>query len=168
MQKQPNLLDLETLSQPLKQKLERETSLLWSEGTKKVPNLEPNDNILKALAFARRCGNLRVGLEQIQTLLHAEEAGLPEKTNKKAKTDSELLPESLSRLMFLSNDGSERFYRHCETTLNRYSHRLLGIKLNVTSLELGQLFYGEKDKAVKAVLVNKKESVLRVLSSFLE
>ncbi|MES2614056.1 MAG: hypothetical protein V4591_01435 [Bdellovibrionota bacterium] len=94
---------------------------LWSQGQRQISIVEMSDNILKALAFARRCGSLRVGLEQIQTILQNEETGLVlmDKSTAEKKAKSEI---NISRLIFISNDGSERFYRHTETILNKYSH----------------------------------------------
>ena len=170
MQKQQKSSELDLKSKFLWDFLNQNTALLWSEGKRQVPNININDNILKALAFARRCGSLRVGLEQIQTILQGEETGLV--AMKKLATEKTIDPlnvsVSISRLMLLSNDGSERFYRHSETILNRYSHRLLGVKLDVSSSVLGELFYGkEKNKAVKALFIDRKDSVLRVMSSFI-
>ena len=142
---------------------------MWGEGKRHVPFLDLNDNVGKALAFARRCGSLRVGLEQIQTILEMEEAGLALKQKKLQEPlkDKLEIGENISRVMLMSNDGADRFYRHSETILNRYSHRLLGVKLNISSLALGHIFYGRDNKAVKAIFVDRKDAVLRVLSSFL-
>ncbi len=171
MQKQQKLsqpLPLDLKSELFWQFLDQKCVPLWSEGKRQIPLLEINDNVLKALAFARRCGSLRVGLEQIQTILQTEEAGLVlmNKDNEVKKIQTLNVGRNISRLCLVSNDGAERFYRHYETILNRYCHRLLGIKLNVPASVLGNIFYG-REKDVKAVFVNKKDAVLRVLSSFL-
>lgn len=164
MQKQQKLAEFNINSDLFQQFLNQNCVLTWKEGKRKIPLIEMNDNMLKALAFARRCGSLRVGLEQIQTILQTEETGL--KLMNKSAVESANTKANISRLLFVSNDGSERFYRHFETILNRYSHRLLGIKINVPASVLGDIFYA-RDKAVKALFVNKKEMVMRVLSSFL-
>ena len=72
----------------------------------------------------------------------------------------------ISRIFLFSNDGSERFNRHCETLVKHYSHRVLCLKVNSSSYELGNAFFG-KEKLVKAMLVTRKEVVLRVLSAML-
>ena len=169
MQKQQKSLEPKIIPELSWQFLEKNLVPLWSEGKREIPLIEMNDNVLKALAFARRCGSLRVGLEQIQTILQTEETGLVlmKKTGLEKKSENLDVGKNISRLILISNDGSERFYRHSETILNRYSHRLLGVKLNVSASVLGNIFYGREDKAVKALFVNRKDAVLRILSSFL-
>lgn len=173
MQKQQKSLEVDktfdrTQLQTVLKNLNQNPVPLWSRGEKQIPLVEINDNMLKALAFARRCGSLRVGLEQIQTLLQAEETGLVLMNKKSSPFDLKSNEDAcISRVVLLSNDGSERFYRQCESMLNLYSHRLLGIKLNASSAVLGKVFYGRENKSVKALYVNRKDSVLRVLSSFL-
>ncbi len=138
---------------------------LWEGGKRTIPVVTLDENLEKTLAFVRRCGSLRVGLEQIQTVLEQEEAGLTRLAQLSVKKIQSLdVGVSISRLLIISNDGSERFNRHCETLLNLYSHRLLGIKFNVPAGVLGQIFFG-REKMVKSLLVNQKDAVLRVLSS---
>jgi len=129
-------------------------------GTIKVPCVELNDNLIQALAFARRCGSLRGGLESIETLLQTEEAGLVSLRSKQKSKD----PNRISRVLIFSNDGSDRFYRHCETLLVKYKTRVFGIKINADSILLGKSFFG-KEKAVKAMLVSRKDAVIKVLSA---
>jgi hypothetical protein len=169
MQKQQKLQEIDLNYEQLWQLLNNQLVPLWSEGKRQIPLVEINDNVLKSLAFVRRCGSLRIGLEQIQVMLQAEENGLAQtkKSRPDENTSEANLIKKISRIIILSNDGSERFYRHCETILNRYSYRVLGIKLNVPSSILGNVFYGRADKDVKALFVNRKDAVLRVLSSFL-
>ncbi|MBX9838691.1 MAG: hypothetical protein K2X69_10310 [Silvanigrellaceae bacterium] len=130
------------------------------EGTIKVPCIELNDNLIQALAFARRCGSLRGGLESIETLLQTEEAGLVSMRSRQKSKD----PNRISRVLIFSNDGSDRFYRHCETLLAKYKSRVFGIKINADSVLLGKSFFG-KEKAVKAMLVSRKDAVIKVLSA---
>lgn len=157
----------QVLNESLWKFLDEKVVFLWSQGHRKISLLDVNDNLVKSLAFARRCGSVRIGLEQIQTILQTEEAGLKLMNNSSAqkKANSTLdVGENISRLLIVSNDGSERFYRGVEALLDCYSHRLLGIKVNVDAFVLGRIYYG-KEKAVKAFLINKKDLVLRVLSS---
>ncbi len=169
MPKQANLLAPNPFkSEALLEQLADKCEPLWEQGRRQVPQLDLNENILKALAFIRRCGSLRVGLEQIEIILQKEEAGLVlmNKPSIGKRIQSLNVGENISRLFLMSNDGSQRFYRHVETMLNQYSHRLLGVKLNVSSAAMGQIFYG-REKLVKSLLVTNKEAVGRVLSSLI-
>lgn len=159
MQKLPKLLetdsDIKSFVVTLNQTYQ--SSPLWREGQRVVPLIEFSEDLRKALAFARRCGTLQGGLESIESFLQAEEKGLT--GTRRAEGESKI-----SRLLLISNDGSERFYRHCESLLFRYTSRLMCLKINASSLILGQNFFG-KEKAVKAMLVDRKDVMLKVLSS---
>lgn len=159
MLKLPRSLETDTELQLLFHNLQKSFQVFSPNGTIKVPSVELSDNLIHALAFARRCGSLRGGLESIETLLQTEEAGLAAVRAKQKQKD----PNRISRVLFFSDDGSERFYRHCDALLVKYKSRVLGIKINASSAELGKTFFG-KEKAVKAMLVTKKDAVIRVLS----
>ena len=135
--------------------------VLWKDGNLRVPFVESSECLDKALSFARRCGQLRGGLENIETLLQKEQAGLV------ALKHTQFQGERASRLLLLSNDGSERFYRNCESLLIRYRNRILGCKINLTGASFGQKFFG-KDAVVKVVMVSKKDFVGRVLIALAE
>ena len=113
MLKLPRLLETETENQLLFHTMQKSFQTFSPEGTIKVPCIELNDNLIQALAFARRCGSLRGGLESIETLLQTEEAGLVSMRSRQKSKD----PNRISRVLIFSNDGSDRFYRHCETML---------------------------------------------------
>lgn len=119
-----------------------------------------DDKLNHVLSFARRCGHLQGGLERIQTTLQNEEAGLIliDPNRKKNQT------RKITRLLIVSNDGSDRFYRECERLLNLYQHCILVLKLDVSSQTLGNSFFG-KDKAVKAILVTRRETAEKILST---
>ncbi|KAB8028490.1 hypothetical protein [Fluviispira multicolorata] len=160
MLKLPRLLETDSENEILFHTLQKSFRTFSPEGSVKVPHVELSDNLIQALAFARRCGTLRGGLENIETVLQTEEAGLASlRTRKKLKE-----PNRISRVLIFSNDGSERFYRHCEALLHKYGGRVLGIKVNAHSTLLGSTFFG-KEKSVKALLVNRKDAVIKVLSA---
>jgi hypothetical protein len=122
--------------------------------------LEFNENLQKALTYARRCGALCGGLETISALLQREEAGL---VSLRSRTNSQN-PQRVSRILCLSNDGSTRFFHQCEKLLIQYQDRMLGIKIDAPAILLGKTFFG-KEKPVKAMLVTRKNAVIRVLSA---
>ena len=160
MLKLPRLLETETENQLLFHAMQKSFQVFSPDGTVKVPYVELNENLIQALAFARRCGTLRGGLESIETLLQTEESGLVSLRSKRNTKET----NRISRIFIFSNDGSDRFYRHCESLLLKYRSRVLGIKVNADSLLLGKSFFG-KEKAVKAMLVSRKDAVIRVLSA---
>ena len=162
MLKLPRLLETETENQLLFHAMQKSFQVFSPDGTVKVPYVELSENLIQALAFARRCGTLRGGLESIETLLQTEEAGLASLRSRQKSKD----PNRISRVLIFSNDGSERFYRHCEAVLLKYGSRVFGIKINADSNLLGKSFFG-KEKAVKAMLVSRKDAVIKVLSAIM-
>lgn len=162
MLKLPRLLETETENQLLFHAMQKSFQIFSPDGTVKVPYVELSENFIQALAFARRCGTLRGGLESIETLLQTEEAGLASLRSRQKSKD----PNRISRVLIFSNDGSERFYRHCEAVLLKYRSRVFGIKINADSSLLGKSFFG-KEKAVKAMLVSRKDAVIKVLSAIM-
>ena len=72
----------------------------------------------------------------------------------------------VSRILFLANDGSTRFYRDCDALLTRYAQRLLACKLDVTGEELGDTLLGNS-KLVRAVLVFDKKFGAQALLALL-
>ncbi|MCA2961978.1 MAG: hypothetical protein IOD12_17140 [Silvanigrellales bacterium] len=142
--------------------LEGAARTLRADGTLRVPHLPLTDGFKSALAFARRCGKMRGGLENIETLLQREEAGFI----KLAARGQDTRPQALTRILVVSDDGSDRFYRHCESLVTRYAPRILCVRLALSSPALGETFFG-KETVVKALLVEQKEYVQRVLKGML-
>jgi hypothetical protein len=160
MLKLPKSLEADTRATLIRTSLSKNLKPLWIEGRLKVPTLDLSPALEKALYMSRRAGQLRGGLENIESCLRREMQGLEALKDRKLAQDS----GRMSRILLMSADGSERFYRHCEALLETHSDRLIGIRLNIPSQSLGQKFFG-KDAQVKAVLVTHKDFVARALES---
>lgn len=160
MLKLPKLLEADSRADVIQAELGKNLKPLWSEGRLKVPTLELNPGLEKALSISRRAGQLRGGLENIESLLRREQQGLQALKNRKLAQDA----GRMNRILLMSSDGSERFYRRCESLLTTHADRLFGIRLNIASQSLGQKFFG-KDAQVKVVLVTHKDFVVKALES---
>ncbi|MEN9529921.1 MAG: hypothetical protein RI932_1794 [Pseudomonadota bacterium] len=160
MLKLPKSLEADARAVRIQEELTRNLKSLWSEGRLKVPTLDLNLALEKALSTSRRAGHLRGGLENIESCLRREQQGLEALKKRQLAQDS----GRISRLLLMSSDGSERFYRHCESLISGHADRLIGIRLNVQSQVLGQKFFG-KDAQVKVLLVSHKDFVIRALES---
>jgi hypothetical protein len=68
----------------------------------------------------------------------------------------------VSRLVFVTGDGAERFYRHVETLLVRHRDRVLGVRLDASAAELGRLLFGPEAIA-RLVLLDHKDAVAEAL-----
>jgi hypothetical protein len=143
--------------------LETRAGLLWERGRHKAATL-PMTNVLAAeLRGALSAGHAYQGLELISEKLASEQKGL-DALNKKAPENPQ--NARVSRILFLANDGSERFYRDCEALLSRYPQRLLACRLEIAGEALGQGLLGSA-KMVRSVLVVDKKVAARALLALL-
>jgi hypothetical protein len=165
MLKLPKSLESDERARVIEKRLTENSKLLWSGGTVRVPQLALTASMEKALSLSRRAGQLRGGLESIESTLGKEKSGLIAVARRqKLKTDPSA---RLSRLLIMSTDGSERFYRHCEMLLSLHADRMIGLQLDAQSQLIGRKFFG-KEAQVKALLVSHKDFVVRVLESLAE
>lgn len=143
--------------------LTTDTHPLWTNGRVAVPLIEPSPNLATELRWAVQVGFATQGLEQISKELVREEKGralLAERTG---------TPQSasrISRILFMANDGAERFYRECDSLLSEYPDRLLGCLIHADGNALGEAIFGAP-KLVRAILINDKKAAARVLLSLI-
>lgn len=133
--------------------------LLWEGGRCQVPTLPGSDALLAELRGALLAGHAAQGLELISRKLQSEQKGL-DALHQKAPENPQ--NARASRLLFLANDGSTRFYRDCEALLLRYPQRLLGCRLEIAGEALGNALLGSP-KMVRSVLVFDKKAAARAL-----
>ncbi len=128
-------------------------------GLPRIARHAMNRSLGNGLFEARRARRLERGLEGAATRLAAEAAGL-EKVS-----DSRSGPASarISRLLIVSVDGSERFYREVEKLRERYASRLEVLLLDCDEETLGAFAYGSGRRA-RALLIHHKDAVVRFLS----
>jgi hypothetical protein len=123
-----------------------------------VPTASWSDVLARALSRTQREGHLVCGLERAEKALNREVRGL-------AMADAKSATERgsrVSRLLLVSNDGTERFYRQVERLVSTQGARLLAVVLDADS----SLLAGVVPQAlgvVRAVLIEHKECVARVL-----
>lgn len=108
---------------------------------------------------ARRARRLARGLEGAESLLAAEEAGI----KKAASSQADLSRVRISRLLIVSGDGSERFYRQVEKLHDRFANRLEVLLLDCDEEALGAAAFGRGRRA-RALLIHHKDAVVRFLS----
>ncbi|OFZ22869.1 MAG: hypothetical protein A2X94_17595 [Bdellovibrionales bacterium GWB1_55_8] len=138
--------------------LSRKTTRLWTNGGNEVTDLMMSPGLRTELQRALDLRHASQGLEQIAQQLMREQKGLDALGEKGPQSPR------ISRLLFVANDGSERFYRECDSLLTRYRQRLLGFRIDMPGEELGtQLFGGPK--LVRAILVFDKKAAAQVLLS---
>ena len=137
--------------------LERESIELYRDSEIDIPVLKLNPELRKHLFYAKSVGALIFGFEAIEEFLANELQGLQKVDN---------LSDRVSRLLIVTNDGSHRFYRGLEYLQKRQGERVLLCRLDVDSELMGNIL-GFKGKQIKAVLLNRKKSVVNVFKSLL-
>lgn len=150
--KLPRKLLLEGQNKEIENFIEAHRVLLNENGGELyVPSIAFSTEVKNSLQLARRSGQLQGGLENIEEIIEREEAGL--KLNQKRENKNS--NERISRILFMSQDGSERFYKHCEAFLTKYKKRILGCRLEASAEEIGKAFFGENAQVKAMILMNK-------------
>jgi hypothetical protein len=155
--KLPKQLDKEQVESDVRAVLEKESIELCSDSNIYIPLLKLNPELRKQISYAKFLDELVIGYRDVEKALENEMHGLQNVNNKS---------DRVSRLLIVTNDGSPRFYRQLEFLRKKQGGRVLICRLDVDSLLMGNILE-LKDKLVKAVLLNRKESVVNVLKSLL-
>jgi hypothetical protein len=161
--KLPRKVENDPRYEALKKLLGENLLPLWEKSTLTVPHVKFLKTLEETLTRALGFRQLERGLENIDKILDAEKKGLVA-LQQKLKTAP---AHRMSRLLIIANDGTERFYRACETTLLRHSERVLCLHVDAPSEQLARNVHGA-DQLVKALLVSDREAVSHVLFSLLE
>lgn len=159
MLKLPKDLTDHPLHDAIQKALAARTSPLWERGTHAVATLSLNPKLRQELSRALELGFATQGLEQIGAELSREQKGLDAL---REKTPQSPQSSRISRILLVANDGSERFYRECESLLNHYSQRLLVCRLDIAGEDLG-LALTQRPKLLRALLVTDRKAAARVL-----
>jgi hypothetical protein len=141
--------------------LERDLVPLWEGARHSVPTVPCDRTLANILRGALHSGHAAQGLELITEKLAAEQKGLDAAMKRSGEG-----PHSAraSRLLFIANDGSERFYRDCDGLLARYPQRLLACRIDLPGDALGEALFGAP-KLVRSLVVLDKKVVSRALLS---
>jgi dephospho-CoA kinase len=138
-------------------------TVLWEGGRHQVATLPMTEALSAALRGALVAGHACQGLELITEKLANEQKGLDAASKKTPESPQNA---RVSRILFLANDGSTRFYRDCDALLVRYSQRLMACKLDLTGEELGNAIHGSA-KLIRSVLVHDKKFGAQALLALL-
>ena len=134
------------------------TRLLWKEAAIEVPVATLNSELEMALRAAHNAGQVVRGLEKAERRLDLEERGLRLADGKSSMQRG----ERVSRLLVMSDDGAERFYRKVESLLRRHGPRVLAVRLEVDAATLGEMIFGQ-GRLARLLMLEHKEAVSAVL-----
>lgn len=117
-----------------------------------------DERICSAIKVVRRTGCLSRGLELISKELEDEKKGLTAVEERVNQPPA----QRMNRLLFVSSDGSERFYRQVSTVLTQHGNRVWCCRLEATAEDLGSLL---GVTSVKALMINDKKALALFLTS---
>lgn len=155
--KLPKQLEEDSVESAVRAILEKERTPLYNDSEVSIPVLSLTKALRTSLFFAKSTGELTIGYEAIEKLLANELHGMQNRVNQS---------DRVSRLLIVTNDGSPRFNREVEFLKKRQGERLLICRLDVGCVLMGDIL-GLKDQVVKAILLNRKSSVVNALKSLL-
>lgn len=138
----------------------RSERLLREGGEIKVSSLAFEAKLVVALRAVFGTGHLVQGLEAIELLLDREKKGIQLVLEKTGKAPS----QRMSRLVFLANDGAERFVRNAESMLQHHADRAQGCLLDVNAETLGEALTA-KGKPAKALMIADRKALGLFLAS---
>lgn len=158
----PRHLETEYDPDTIRRVLMEHTAKLWPSGELIVPVITINDRLKNTLQEAMPKGGLRFGLEGATAKLRSEKTGIDNISGQRDASHG----ARISRLILLSNDGSERFYRHVEQLLLLHAPRVLACLLAMDSGTLGKAIT-TRDKGIKLVMAEHKDVVSGILRAVL-
>jgi len=123
-----------------------------------VPEADLNDTLLVALLAAHRAGRVVRSLEKADVVLTSEAHGQRLADQRKGT----IRGTRISRLLMLTNDGAERFYRRVASLLECHGTRVVAVRLTVDAEVLGGALFG-KGQTARLLMIEHKEAVGAVL-----
>jgi hypothetical protein len=154
----PKQVETDERYEQLQSFLTQNSEKLWSGSSVLVPVAAFSDPVKAVLALARDKDRLSRGIESIERVLDNEAHGIAlvdKKTGEKRV-------QRISRMLVMSNDGVERFYRKVESLLRQHGQRVMALRVSADAKQLGAAVFGP-EKAVKLFLVEHKEDVAAIL-----
>jgi hypothetical protein len=154
----PREIEADPCHEAVREVLAAQTRQLWAGGTRATTVVPLTDALARALGAAASGGVLRRGLEAAESALDAERRGLAARPPEEAERRG----ARVSRLLLVTNDGAERFYRQVERLIITHAPRVLACLVDCDAATLGKLLYGDEAVA-KLLLVERKTAVAGVL-----
>lgn len=138
--------------------LTAKTRLLWSGGEFEVPVITLSNELATALRRASSVGRVIRGLEKARHRLADEHHGLILADRRSGAKRG----MRVSRLILITEDGADRFYRAVDSLLRKHCPRILAARLDVDAATLGGLLFGP-DKIARLIMIEHKDAVSEVL-----
>jgi len=154
----PRELEADGKAETILRVLEARTVQLWAGSDLSIPIITMGEPLKKAIRRAGLNGQVRWGLEAISDKLKEEEKGIANLREGRGLPTG----DRVSRLLLISNDGAQRFYRHIERLLQTHAPRLFVCMTDMDGNELGSMITG-MEKQIKVVMAEHKSVVAEIL-----
>jgi len=158
----PRELEAEGIAEAILQVLASHTLQLWSGSDLRISMITMGTPLKRILRQANLNGRTRCGLEAISEKLEGEKRGIDHLREDKGLSGG----DRISRLLLVSNNGAERFYRRIEGLLQLHAPRLLCCILDIDGNTLGSVITGQ-EKQIKIIMAEHKETVSNILRTLL-
>ena len=159
----PKLVENSELKDEILKELTSNQQKLWEKSDYIVPFIKTNSKMINSLITSIESKHVIRGFDMVNRTLAKEQKGL-NIVDQKVEIKR---GQRISRLIILSNDCAERFHRKVEKLLKEHYPRAFVIKIDETSINLGQTLYNT-DKTIKILLLERKESVANFLLSIVQ
>jgi len=138
--------------------LTADTRLLWPGGEVAVPVITLDGALATALRHACSIGTIVRGLEDARRRLADESRGLVLADRRSGAQRG----SRVSRLLLVTQDGSDRFYRAVESLVRKHGPRVLAARLETDAAALGALLFGP-GRIARLVMIERKVALGEVL-----
>src|SRR5512147_1552189 len=133
---------------------------LWPRGSLLAAHVPLSASVRAALAALGARGLVERGLEAADAALGAERRGLEALAEEVRARQG----QRVSRVLVVSDDGAERFYRNVERLALAHAPRVLVCRVGCTSADLGSIVFGPGEVA-KLVLTSHKRAAVSILEA---
>jgi len=154
----PKTIASDPRAQPLLRALANAPHRLWPGSPLHLLEADLSEPLREALLGAHRAGRVVRSLEKAQAVLSAEAHG-QRLVDRRSGTPR---GTRISRLLVLTNDGAERFYRQAESLLKSHASRLVGVRLKVDAETLGEALFG-RGRTARLLMIEHKTAVGAIL-----
>jgi hypothetical protein len=154
----PRELEADGTAETILRVLGARTVQLWTRSHLFIPRITMGEPLKKVFRRAALNGQVRWGLEAISDKLKKEERGIANLREGRGLPTG----DRASRLLLVSNDGAERFYRHIERLLQAHAPRLFACMVDMDGNELGSMVTG-REKQIKVIMAEHKGAVAEIL-----
>jgi hypothetical protein len=133
---------------------------IWQKARTRAVFVPAEEKLLKLFQLEHKRGRLIRGFELVERTLVAQLEGIKNVDARTGVTRG----KRLSRLVVVSNDGSERYYRKIDKLAEQFEAIVLVLRIDLDSASLGEMFFGP-GKIAKVFMLDHKESLANALEA---